>query len=167
MATPKVLYLHGFEEDDASPKPQALITDAKLVTTVPALNIYLTKPNSPLVSLLAAPLFLMAAVGSVAAAVAMRQLTGGGWALGGAAGLVCFLVVGYVNRSALLAQAVGISYDKSVAVARAALRKCEPDVVVGFSWGGAIAIELARSGEWNGPTVLLAPAHKKLDQLMG
>jgi dienelactone hydrolase len=76
------------------------------------------------------------------------------------------LVVAYLNRATLLAQALQISFNRSVAVARDALQRCKPDVVVGFSWGGAIAIELIRSGDWKGPTVLLAPAHKKLDQLM-
>ena len=46
MATPTILYLHGFEEDASSPKPQALITDAKLATIVPALGVYLTKVRS-------------------------------------------------------------------------------------------------------------------------
>ena len=81
MATPTVLYLHGFEEDASSPKPQALITDTKLETTVPSLGVYLTKANSPLVGLLFAPLFAMLAAGSVALAVAIQQLTGGGWTL--------------------------------------------------------------------------------------
>ena len=98
MANPRVLYLHGFEENEDSPKPQALITDSKLETTVPPLNIYFTKPNSPLLALFVAPIFAMIAVGSVTAAVAMRQLTGGGWALCGPSGFVCFLVVGCVGN---------------------------------------------------------------------
>jgi predicted esterase len=33
-----------------------------------------------------------------------------------------------------------------------------PDVVVGSSFGGAVALALVRDGTWRGPTVLLAPA---------
>jgi alpha/beta superfamily hydrolase len=33
-----------------------------------------------------------------------------------------------------------------------------PEVLVGSSFGGAVAVALLQSGEWRGPTVLLAPA---------
>ena len=86
-----------------------------------------------------------------------------------------------------LAQALAMSFEASVAVAKSALRKHNPDVVVGFSWGkvvlvfkismadcannrcgsgGAITVELIRNGDWQGSTVLLAPAHKLLDGFM-
>jgi hypothetical protein len=35
----------------------------------------------------------------------------------------------------------------------------QPDIVVGSSWGGAVALELVAKGSWTGPTLLLAPAH--------
>ena len=44
----------------------------------------------------------------------------------------------------------------------AALAEIRPDVVVGSSFGGAIAVALLGRGIWRGPTVLLAPAAAKL-----
>lgn len=37
-----------------------------------------------------------------------------------------------------------------------------PQLVVGSSWGGAVALLLLARGDWKGPTLLLAPALKKL-----
>jgi pimeloyl-ACP methyl ester carboxylesterase len=43
-----------------------------------------------------------------------------------------------------------------------ALAEIRPDVVVGSSFGGAIAVALLARGLWRGPTLLLAPAAAKL-----
>ena len=45
-----------------------------------------------------------------------------------------------------------------------ALAERQPDVVVGSSFGGAIAVELIDRGLWRGPTLLLAQAALKLGQ---
>lgn len=44
----------------------------------------------------------------------------------------------------------------------AALYTRRPDVLVGSSFGGAIAVALLQRGLWHGPTILLAPAAAKL-----
>jgi uncharacterized protein len=49
-------------------------------------------------------------------------------------------------------------FPACVAVQGAALSERAPDVLVGSSFGGAVAAALLASGEWKGPTVLLAPA---------
>jgi pimeloyl-ACP methyl ester carboxylesterase len=51
----------------------------------------------------------------------------------------------------------------AIATQRAALAASAPDVVVGSSFGGAIAVALLADGSWRGPTVLLAPAAARLD----
>jgi predicted esterase len=43
-----------------------------------------------------------------------------------------------------------------------ALAETGPDVVVGSSFGGAVAVELLARGAWRGPTLLLAQAALKL-----
>jgi alpha/beta superfamily hydrolase len=35
-----------------------------------------------------------------------------------------------------------------------------PEVLVGSSFGGAVAVALLAAGKWHGPTLLLAPAHR-------
>jgi predicted esterase len=49
-------------------------------------------------------------------------------------------------------------FAASVEVQAAALREFEPHVLVGSSYGGAIAVELLQRGAWHGPTLLLAQA---------
>ena len=49
-----------------------------------------------------------------------------------------------------------------IATQAAALATIGPDVVVGSSYGGAVAVALLDRGLWRGPTVLLAPAAARL-----
>jgi hypothetical protein len=53
-------------------------------------------------------------------------------------------------------------FDASVAVQARALADRPPDVLVGSSFGGAVAVELVARGAWRGPTLLLAQAAFKL-----
>ena len=52
-------------------------------------------------------------------------------------------------------------YD-AVAGAAAAIAEHAPRVVVGSSYGGAVATKLLLDGIWSGPTVLIAPAARRL-----
>jgi hypothetical protein len=52
------------------------------------------------------------------------------------------------------------AFRRSVLVQERALREHAIDVVLGSSYGGAVALELLRKGTWKGPTVLLCPAHR-------
>ncbi|MEZ4225060.1 MAG: alpha/beta hydrolase [Polyangiaceae bacterium] len=45
-------------------------------------------------------------------------------------------------------------------VAQDALRNFHPEVLVGSSFGGALALRLIELGAWQGPTLLLAPASR-------
>ena len=49
-------------------------------------------------------------------------------------------------------------FEACVAVHATALRSFRPDVLVGSSFGGAVAVELLRRALWRGPTLLLAQA---------
>jgi len=46
----------------------------------------------------------------------------------------------------------------AISTAAEELNRVKPHVVVGSSMGGLVALALLRSGVWNGPTVLIAPA---------
>jgi len=54
-------------------------------------------------------------------------------------------------------------FASCVAVQAAELRSFGPDVLVGSSFGGAVAVELLRRGLWRGATLLLAQAAVKRD----
>ncbi|KAJ4454386.1 hypothetical protein PAPYR_10929 [Paratrimastix pyriformis] len=49
-------------------------------------------------------------------------------------------------------------FERALECQAAVLAATRPDVLVGSSFGGAVAYELCRRRLWNGPTVLLAPA---------
>jgi fermentation-respiration switch protein FrsA (DUF1100 family) len=56
---------------------------------------------------------------------------------------------------------------RSVGVQRRALAARRIDVVVGSSFGGAVALWLLANGAWSGPTVLLCPAHQLVARRCG
>ena len=66
------------------------------------------------------------------------------------------------RKDAVVARALGNSFAACVEIQRAALVQEQPDIVVGSSWGGAVAVELIRTEAWKGPTVLLAPAVQRV-----
>jgi pimeloyl-ACP methyl ester carboxylesterase len=49
-------------------------------------------------------------------------------------------------------------FEACVALQAERLRRLQPDVVIGSSFGGAVAVALLQRGIWKGPTLLLAPA---------
>lgn len=49
-------------------------------------------------------------------------------------------------------------FERSLALQRAEVASFRPDVLVGSSFGGALAVALLREGAWRGPTLLLAQA---------
>ena len=51
-------------------------------------------------------------------------------------------------------------FEGSVAVQAEHVAEFAPDVLVGSSFGGAVALALLQHGVFGGPTVLLAPAHR-------
>lgn len=58
-------------------------------------------------------------------------------------------------------------FARSLEVQRRHLAATPVDVVVGSSFGGAVAVELLRGGQWRGPTVLLCPAHALVSRRSG
>jgi hypothetical protein len=54
----------------------------------------------------------------------------------------------------------------SLQVARAAVQRFRPDLVVGSSWGGCLATLLVQQGDWHGPVALLAPAGRRIAQAL-
>ena len=54
------------------------------------------------------------------------------------------------------------TFPAAVEGGRNALLELEPDVVIGSSFGGAVAVRLLNEGAWAGPTVLIAPAQGRV-----
>ena len=56
-------------------------------------------------------------------------------------------------------------FEACVRVQREALERFRPDVLVGSSFGAAVAVALLARGHWRGPTLLLAQAALRYDPL--
>ena len=86
--------------------------------------------------------------------------------------MICCLISGVyligmvIYRKELLSMAVNNSLNNCVSIIHDALKKFEPDVIVGSSWGGTIAVELIKMNIWNGKTVLLAPAYLRVMKII-
>lgn len=68
------------------------------------------------------------------------------------------------DDGASFGRALARSFARSVDIVREALGRERPDVLVGSSYGGAVAAGVIALGDWQGPTILLAPAFASLQR---
>lgn len=164
----RVLYLHGLEETQKSPKPQLLATSSLLETHIPALEIYITKRNGFIRGFLTNRRVLGSFAGAVASYLSLQLVVPTSYPL-----LISFVALGALlsaQKSAIVQEVVRSCLEKTYRVALKTLedlrrRGKEPDVLVGFSWGGCLACALMKYKQWEGPTVLLGPAYHELFSL--
>ena len=160
LSSPQVLFIHGLEGHPNGSKVRMLREQG---FDVRAVNMHmsltqLSKRNSALrnllrlgevrASFLVFALVIMASVALSLPALALSTLVVWGWL--------------FFRRPALFAAALNKSFVACVAIQRRAILDSAPDVVVGSSWGGAVAAELIATGAWAGPTVFLAPAVERV-----
>jgi|APGre2960657444_1045066.scaffolds.fasta_scaffold00272_3 pimeloyl-ACP methyl ester carboxylesterase len=161
----RVLFLHGLESAPSAKVGKIPDLKASFVDVCcPDLHTgraQFNRKNSILRCLLRSAA-LRAAVAS--SALSLLGALAGRLPLGlAAAGVLApFAFVLATYKTLLLPNAVEASVVASLAVARAALIAFKPDVVVGSSWGGALATLLVHEGAWTGPLALLAPAGSRI-----
>ncbi len=143
-----VLFVHGLESGPRGTKAQRLAAAGFDV-------IALQMPCGRRAVLRDWPGWGGALVVLVGAVVAVF-VVGGVTAASACVAIVTAVVAGLVGRVVLMRRV----WRRSVATQVAALRGHAIDAVVGSSFGGAVALELLRSGAWRGPTLLLCPAHR-------
>eukprot|EP01060_Flectonema_neradi_P011604 TRINITY_DN18655_c0_g1_i1.p1 TRINITY_DN18655_c0_g1~~TRINITY_DN18655_c0_g1_i1.p1 ORF type:complete len:229 (+),score=27.98 TRINITY_DN18655_c0_g1_i1:44-730(+) len=154
-----ILYLHGFEETHSSPKPAFL--KSQFGATFLDLGMYITKRNSPI---------LYGLTSKSAIKILLGAICGGlvGWYLGvgyAATGFVASLLTLYYVRREFIAAGAKGSFEKTLAITKEAIKSTNPDLLVGFSWGGALATKLLFEGIHKGNVLLLAPAHEKMSEV--
>lgn len=54
-------------------------------------------------------------------------------------------------------------FEACVELQEAAIGRHQPDLLIGSSFGGAVVARCLERGTWAGPTLLLAPATRRLD----
>jgi hypothetical protein len=157
MNTPRILFIHGLESR-ANGSKTVLLREQGLDVRAHDMDmgtLQLSRKNSAIrmaLRLKETQLIAGAVALTLGAGLPRRPLRS---LLAGAA-----LGVGWVilRREVVLGRALRRSFEACVELQRAALSREQPDIVVGSSWGGAVAVELMRIGAWSGPSVLLAPA---------
>ena len=160
--TPRVLFLHGLESGPGGDKVVAL-RGAGIDVVAPDMEMSLRRldrRNSVVRNL------LRLRETRAAAALAVGAALVGGRRGGVAAGIGIAAWVG-ARGGALRRRALRRSYEACIAIQQAAIERERPDVLLGSSWGGAVAVELVARGLWRGPTVLLAPAFHRVAFNMG
>ena len=165
---PRVLFLHGFESDPDAPQGKVADLRAEFeAVDAPALQtgkLQFHRRNSVLRCLLRLPALRAAAA---LAAGSLLACTVSGAPL--RSSLLCLALplawMAAVHKW-LVASAVEASVVASLAVARDAVTRFRPDVVVGSSWGGGLATLLVQQGHWHGRVALLAPAGRRIAQAL-
>lgn len=159
----RVFFIHGLESHPNGSKVRALRAQGFEVIA-PDLQmgvLQLSRRNSALRMFLRLAEVRCVAAGllaSMASAIAVPSTCLA------AISLFAFALWFFIRRQILFAAALSRSFDASVQIARSGLESAGADVLVGSSWGGAVAAELICSGAWRGPTLLLAPAIAKVRQ---
>lgn len=159
---PRVLFLHGLESGPGGDKVVALRA-AGLEVDAPDMQMSLRRldrRNSVVRNL------LRLREARAAVAVALVAAIGGGRRarVASAIGTAAWVAA---RGPALQRRALRRSYEACIEVQQRAIERHRPDVLLGSSWGGAVAVELVARGLWRGPTVLLAPAFHRVAHRMG
>jgi hypothetical protein len=162
----RVLFIHGLEGHPTGTKVVQLRAQGFDVHAADMeMSVWnMRKPNAVVRNLLRLPELRLAVGASLlglAAAARRRSL------LGATAAVAAGGIWATQRRRALTRTAVTRSFERCVRVQRQAIASVRPDVVVGSSWGGAVAAELLHDGAWNGPTVFLAPAIARVGERLG
>ncbi|MFK8003815.1 MAG: hypothetical protein AB8H86_29905 [Polyangiales bacterium] len=160
--SPQVLFIHGLEGHPNGSKVRMLRSQG---FDVRAENMHMSltqmrKRNSAVRNLFRLPEVRAIFVFFAAVIVASSALRFPAISLVSVAGWAWL----FFRRRALLAAALGKSFVRCVAIQRKAILHDAPDILIGSSWGGAVAAELIASGVWAGPTILLAPAVARVSE---
>ncbi len=144
MRVTTVLFIHGLESGPRGHKARALVEAGFEVVAVqmPSSRAAVLRDQVTWLPLLAGSALLLGAA-----------FIGVTWFIATAV-LVALSVK--PTRTALTRR----MWRRSLEVQRRALAAHTIDVVLGSSFGGAVALELLARGDWRGPTVLLCPAHR-------
>jgi hypothetical protein len=157
----KVLFIHGLEGHPQGSKVLAMRAQGFRVhcADMKMSKFNLLKRNSILRSLLRLPEVRLGALGALALPILGAKFDMFWPAMGLCAGGT--IAMASVSQR-FMGRACMESLEACVELNRRAIAGFRPDVIVGSSWGGAVASELVRRRHWRGPVVFLAPAYVKV-----
>ncbi len=140
-----VLFIHGLESGPNGHKPKALAEAGFRVVSdqMPCGRRHVIRDPAVIAGF---------AVGVIGLAISTIR--------GGLRGLAKASLLGSAILPIAYTLTVRRAFSRSLEVQRNALANNTIDLVVGSSFGGAVALELLHSRLWTGPTILLCPAHQ-------
>lgn len=153
----RILFLHGLESGPQGTKVH-LLRDQGIEVVAPDQRMSLRRldrDNSVARNLMRDNEVRLAAATTAAGLLAAP------WRRGALALAAAGIGWGVVRHRRWIASATATSRRACAQIAAEALH-ARPDVLVGSSWGGAVACQLIADGSWTGPTILLAPASRKV-----
>eukprot|EP00658_Telonema_sp_P-2_P054204 TRINITY_DN43134_c0_g1_i1.p1 TRINITY_DN43134_c0_g1~~TRINITY_DN43134_c0_g1_i1.p1 ORF type:complete len:239 (+),score=31.41 TRINITY_DN43134_c0_g1_i1:39-755(+) len=136
-----VLFMHGLESGPGGTKARSL--REQFTVACPDMHMSLCNPkrcNSP-------ARFVLGYLAGVVACILCFPRFANTVGLFAALGL-----------APLLRWRLRVALESCVRIQAAELARSQPDVIVGSSWGGAVALRCLEEGHFAGPVVLLAPA---------
>lgn len=156
----KILYIHGLESRPGGSKDLYLQQHfQKVCAPDMEMSIYrLSRKNSVIRNIFRLALFRLWLAFCFGIAIALYSQTP----------LLTFAVIPIVAvtflllRKTLGEKALAKSIRDSVTLQKSAIETFQPDIVVGSSWGGAIALICVGQGIYKGPLLLIAPALEKV-----
>lgn len=78
--------------------------------------------------------------------------------------LLLSFAMGLLFRKIFIKYAIRKSFFTCKKLQEKAVEEFKPDIIIGSSWGGAIAASLIVENKWNGKTILLAPAFHRINE---
>lgn len=151
----RVLYMHGLESGPRGRKVQALKSLFNVCSPNMHVSVSFHKSNGIARHIMLSWPFMTACALLVAWSFALLQLfPERAWLLI----LLSCLFVGMSTWRFFVRRGLRKAVNNSIEIQRQAIEAFKPDVVVGSSWGGGMALLCSHMHIWRGPVVALAPA---------
>eukprot|EP00730_Choanoeca_flexa_P012004 TRINITY_DN3024_c0_g1_i2.p1 TRINITY_DN3024_c0_g1~~TRINITY_DN3024_c0_g1_i2.p1 ORF type:complete len:247 (+),score=23.68 TRINITY_DN3024_c0_g1_i2:3-743(+) len=157
-STARVLYIHGLESGPWGAKAMALKKHFKNVKSVDMeVSLWrLNRRNSLARCMLVSMSATIVATGTITTALTYAQPSLAISTIGGLTTLF------FMARYHALPRAVERMLNSATSIQTKAIASFKPDLIVGSSFGGAVACHLIAQQRWSGPTLLLAPAYLQI-----
>jgi hypothetical protein len=81
-------------------------------------------------------------------------------------GIIFFIILIILNKNYLISEAVKVSMENNIKIAEDEIKKHNPEIIIGSSWGGGIIINLIKKGIWKGNSLIIAPAYYSINKVI-
>jgi predicted alpha/beta hydrolase family esterase len=164
----KILFLHGLEAGLHGTKSRYLKKIFKNDCITPDLQISKFKiwlKNSFIRNILKNKRFLFILISIILTCLTIANLTKL-YSLGLFIGIISFIILIIFNKKYLISEAVKLSMDNNIKIAEDEIKKHNPEIIIGSSWGGALLVNLIKRGIWKGNSLIIAPAFYTINKVI-